>query len=210
MRANDAAPELILAGRPIDDGWWGQVFRYCGLPWDDNPAETWAFRYFDAIDSDPDSLTPADVVCAGALHSGLSRDDLAFFWDHRDELNNWLSRFPHDLTLREANGADIAALATLPTLFSGASLSLVSKVLHRKRPGLIPMIDREIIDRYRPLTGHRRSVDAWSPLLRHLGDDLRANRERTAEIRVVLNLLHGVSVSELRIVDIAIWMGGQR
>ncbi len=72
------------------------------------------------------------------------------------------------------------------------------------------MIDREVIDLYRPLTGQRRAADAWTPLLHHLADDLRTNRERLAELRFVLHMLHGLSVSDLRTADIVIWMGGQR
>jgi hypothetical protein len=83
-------------------------------------------------------------------------------------------------------------------------------VLHRKRPWLIPMLDREIIDWYRPMTGQRRAVDAWEPLLHHLRDDLETNRNMLAEPRAVLHMLHGVSITDLRTVDIVIWMAGQR
>lgn len=207
---NDAAG-LVLAERPIDSREaWTRVFRYCGLPWDDNPPETWAFRYFDAIKTDPAEVTAEDVVCAGALHPGLSRDDLTFFWDHREELNDWLDGFPVDAALREADDATIAQLSELPALFRGPSLSLLTKVLHRKRPWLIPMIDREVIDWYRPLTGQRRALDAWEPLLRQLAEDLRINREPLAELQLVLHMLHGLTITDLRTVDVVIWMGGQR
>ncbi len=211
MTSTNYAPELVLAGRPIDrDEAWTRVLRYCGLPWDDNPPETWAFRYYDAIETGPTVVTSVDVVCAGALHPGISRDDLAYFWEHRDALTSWLDSFPVDLKLLTADDGTIARLAELPSLFQGPSLSLLTKVLHRKRPWLIPVIDRDVIDLYRPLTGQRRAADAWNPLLHHLADDLRANREPLAEFRFVLYMLHGLSLSDLRTADIIIWMGGQR
>jgi hypothetical protein len=211
MTSTNPAAELVLAGRPIDrEEAWTRVLRYCGLPWGDNPPETWAFRYYDAIETDPTLLTSVDVVSAGALHPGISRDDLAYFWDHRDELTSWLDRFPVDLELRAADDATIEQLAELPTLFQGPSLSLLTKVLHRKRPWLIPVIDREVIDLCRPLTGQRRAADAWSPLLHHLADDLQTNRDTLAEFRLVLRMLHGLSLSDVRTADIIIWMGGQR
>lgn len=211
MTSTNDASELVLAGRPIDGHEaWTRVFRYCGLPWNDNPPETWAFRYYDVIETDPTVVTSEDVICAGALHPGLSREDLTYFWDQRDELSSWLDHFPIDLQLRTADDATIAQLAKLPTLFEGPSLSLLTKVLHRKRPWLIPMIDREVIDLYRPLTGERRATEAWAPLLHHLVDDLQTNRDALAEIRFVLHMLHGLSVTDLRSVDIVIWMGGQR
>ena len=52
----------------------------------------------------------------------------------------------------------------------GTSLSLASKVLHRKRTWLIPIIAPDVIDRYRPLTGQRRATEAWSPLLECLAN----------------------------------------
>lgn len=211
MTSLRTASELVLAGRPIaSDEAWTRVFRYCGLPWDDQPPETWAFRYYDAIETDPTSLTSRDVVSAGALQTGLTRYDLAYFWDNRDELSSWLDRFPVDLELRTADDAAIALMAELPSLFPGPSLSLLTKVLHRKRPWLIPIVDRDVIDWYRPLTIRRRADDAWEPLLHHLAEDLRTNRDQLAELRFVLSMLHGFCLTDLRTVDIVIWMGGQR
>lgn len=210
MTTNDP-PELTLGGRPVDSHEaWNRLLRYCGLPWDGHPSETWAFRYFDAIETDPTLVTSQDVVCAGALHSGLSRDDLAWFWDHRAELNDWLKSFRVDLELRTADETTIAQLSELPSLFPGPSLNLLTKVLHRKRPWLIPMVDREIIDWYRPLTGQRRAVEAWAPLLHLLAEDLEANRNQLAQPRFVLHMAHGLSVTDLRTVDIVIWMSGQQ
>jgi hypothetical protein len=211
VTATNDPPELMLGGRHVDgQEVWNRLFRYCGLSWDDNPPETWAFRYFDAIETDPTLVTPQDVVCAGALHSGLSRADLAWFWDHRTDLDDWLGSFPVDEQLRTADEATVTQLAELPSQFPGASLSLLTKVLHRKRPWLIPMIDREIIDWYRPLTGQRRAVEAWAPLLRILAEDLEVNRNQLAEPRFVLNMLHNLVVTDLRTVDIVIWMGRQQ
>jgi hypothetical protein len=211
MNSTNDATGLVLAGRPIDSHEaWTRVFRYCGLPWDDNPPETWAFRYFDAVDTHPDLVTTTDMACAGVLHPGLTRNDLGWFWEHRRELDDWLAGIPVDASLRDHDDATHTALVELPALASGTSLSLVTKVLHRKRPWLIPMIDREVIDWYRPLTGQRRAVDAWEPLLEHLAEDLRTNREQLAELRAVLLLLHGISITDLRTVDVVIWMGGQR
>lgn len=211
MTSTNDAPALVFGGRMVENETvWSRVFRYCGIEWDGHPPETWAYRYYDAIETDPAVISPEDVVCAGALHPGLSRNDLSWFWDHRAQLNDWLEQFPVDEQLRTADESTIDALAELPSRFDGPSLSLLTKVLHRKRRWLIPMLDREVIDWYRPMTGQRRAVDAWEPLLHHLRDDLEANRNMLAEPRVVLLLLHDVLVTDLRTVDIVIWMAGQR
>lgn len=211
MSIEDDLAELTLGGRSVRarDA-WNRLARYCGVPWDDHPAETWAYRYYDAITTDPDVVTAQDVVCTGALHPGLTRDDLAWFWDHQTQLNDWLNSFPADESLRTADENSIARLAELPASFPGPSLSLLSKVLHRKRPWFIPLIDREIIDWYRPRTGQRRAVEAWAPLLHVLRDDLESNRDHLAELRFVLGMLHGAWITDVRTVDIVIWMAAQR
>ena len=205
--------ELFLGGKAVPDA-WTQVRRYCGFEWDGNPPETWAFRYYDDIPSDRDEVSPLDVVCAGALHPGISKEDMAFFWDHRQRLTEWLSDLPPTdppslSDLATADDKVISVLRELPALVEGTSLSLASKVLHRKRPWLIPIVDKEVIDRYRPLTGKRRANEAWPPLLGCLAEDLQANVEYLAELGVVLAMERGTPIrglSRLRIADIAIWM----
>ena len=82
MNSNAATAGLVLAGVPSPHA-VDRVRRYCGLPWSGGPPETWAFRYFDAIETDGDRLEPTDVVSAAALHPGVSRSDLTFFHDRR-------------------------------------------------------------------------------------------------------------------------------
>ena len=72
MTSTKDSPALILGGRGIDsEEAWNRLFRYCGIQWDDHPSETWAFRYYDDIETDRRAVVPEDVVCAGALHAGL-------------------------------------------------------------------------------------------------------------------------------------------
>jgi len=203
---------LSLAGRTLGDP-LDRVRRYCGLPYSGGAPETWAYRYFDLVDSDPNGVISVDVLAAGALHAGLSRDDLDRFWDNRSTLDDWLSALPLDVALADASAGIVDHLATLGLLADGAfglSISLTSKVLHRKRPLLIPLIDREIIDWYRPVTGERRAATAWEPLIRSLQHDLAVNADVLGKIATQLDVELGHRLSDVRIVDIAIWMGGQR
>ena len=203
---------LSLAGRTLEQP-LDRVRRYCGLPYSGGGPETWAYRYFDLVDSDPSRVDSVDVLAAGALHAGLSRDDLDRFWDHRSTLDDWLSVLPLDLALADAPGAIVDHLAGLPSLADGefaSSISLTSKVLHRKRPLLIPLIDREIIDWYRPVTGERRAATAWEPLVHAVQHDLALNADVLAKIAAQLDVELEHRLSDVRIVDIAIWMGGQK
>lgn len=210
MSTCSAVPELVLGGRHLKDA-LEQVRRYCGLPWSGGPPETWAFAYYDAIATDPARVTPVDVLSTAALHPGISRSDLAFFVEQREGIQAWLSEVPSDVPLQKADDDVLIHLAALAEWGSAPHLTLLTKVLHRKRPQLIPLIDRHVINHYRPLTGERRAESAWPRLLREIKMDLQgpaggvvsawANYVRTES---------GVSVSALRILDIAVWMDGNQ
>lgn len=200
---------LELGGRTVE-GVWDRVARYCGLPWSGGPPETWAYRYYDVLDTDPSTITPLDVLAAAALHPGLARSDLAYFTDRRGDLEAWLASFPANARLREADDSVLDRLVELGA-GPGPSLSLLTKVLHRKRPELIPLVDRHLLDWYRPVTGERSARAAWPDLLRALRDDLGGlNALLLAMMGVELEKQTGRQTSHLRLLDISIWMGGRR
>lgn len=203
---------LVLAGRQVPDV-ADRLRRYCGLPWSGGRPETWAFRYYDAIPSaDPGRVDPIDVVVTGALHPNLSRADLAYFAEEGDALGAWLGTIPADVDLGAASDDLLERIAGLAAWDVPAGLSMRTKVLHRKRPRLIPLFDRAIVDWYRPLTGERAASTAWRPLLRALRADLsRADNQRVLDaIAGELRPELGDTVpTRLRMADVAIWMGSR-
>jgi len=197
---------LQLAGQEIRGG-WDRLCRYCGLEWSGGPAETWAYRYYDTVETDPNTLTPVDVLATAALHPGISRDDLSYFWEHQAELTDWIGRFPTDLALRDADDETLTRLTELASSKRSPSLSLLTKVLHRKRPELIPLVDRELLELYRPITGERGATAAWPALLPTLREDLAGpNSIILAIMNVELENQLGRGLSHLRLADIVIWM----
>jgi hypothetical protein len=81
-------------------------------------------------------------------------------------------------------------------------------VTHHKRPRLIPLFDRALVERYRKLTGVRGEA-AWPSLVRTLRADLGldGNRQFLKDVRAELTKeLTGPIPSDLRLMDIAIWM----
>lgn len=210
---------IVAAGREVPDA-LDRIRRYCGLSWSGGPPETWAWHYFDAVPTPHDDIvTPVDVLCAAALHPGLSRDDLSYFRERQDDIAAWLHRVPTESKLWELSESEVEHIAALPIGRPSAPITLLSKVLHRKRPHAIPLLDRHVIDWYRPVTGQRAAVEAWGPLVR----EIRAE-ELEGEHRLVTSIaLNGVEqelwpgvgpderprLSWIRAVDIAIWMGSR-
>ena len=200
---------LRLAGRTVDEV-WDRLLRYCGLPWSGGDPETWAYRYYDLVETDPDRVTQVDVLSAAALHPGFSKGDLGYFWEAAGELERWLAPLPHDLVLRDADESVLAHLSELSGWADAPTVTLLSKVLHRKRPALIPLVDRHILDWYRPVTGERTAAAAWPGLVRALKADLGGeNALLLAILNVELENRLERPLTHLRLADIAVWMGAQ-
>lgn len=201
---------IEVAGRvlhPLAD----RVRRYCGLTWAGGPPETWAFAYYDQVPSpDPDRISPVDVVTCSALHPGLNRTDLEWFAQQSHDLNDHLERLPANVDLADAPPDVVSAVESLELFVRPVGLSLLSKVAHRKRPRLIPLLDRTIIDRYWARTAER-GERAWHRLIPEIRLDLRSdsNREAIAKLQAELRPeLGDATPTQLRILDIAVWMEG--
>lgn len=205
---DDAHAELVLAGRPVPKP-LDRIRRYCGLEWSGGPPEVWAYGYYDTISTDTNVVDPVDVLSTAALHPGLSRADLAFFAERRLEIEAWIAELPADLELVSADDAVFEHLERLADWPEAPTLALFSKVLHRKRPGLIPLVDRHVVDWYRPVTGERSAPRAWPGLLRAMRQDLTRNTRALDVIADATAAELGRRMSDLRITDIALWMGSR-
>ena len=193
--------------RALDD-----IRRYCGLPWSGGPPEVFAYRYFDALPErrEDDEVRPVDVLAAGALHPGLTKADLTYFVEARHQLREELAALPTGVDLGDAPREVVHRVLTLGERVQPAcGLSLLTKVLHHKRPRLVPMLDRTLTDTYRRFSGER-GAKAWRPCVGLLQRDLafEENRKALSEIqRMLASELDAAPPSQLRLADIAIWMG---
>jgi hypothetical protein len=127
-------------------------------------------------------------------------------------LEEWLSALPRDVDLAEADQECVDHLAGLSSLADAEWLSMLSKVAHHKRPKLVPLFDRAIVDWYRPVTG-RRGTAAWPSLVKAIKADLSVLGNRQFLFDMGLELAQaapGPVPSDLRLLDIAIWMDGRR
>ena len=91
----------------------------------------------------------------------------------------------------------------------GVRGTIVSKVLHRKRPDLVPLYDSRIFEAYTAPGVLPRSTDrAWADfiadLCRQMRDDLRAEAGAFDALEQ-LAAEEGNPVSRLRILDILVW-----
>ena len=145
---------LECAGRSVVHA-RDQIRRYCGLAWSGGGTEVWAYQYYDTVPTGPDDDPgPPDTLAAAALHPGFGRPEMVFFNEGGYQLlQYWLRVLPRDVDLADADPGCVAHLAQLSSLSEGKWLSVLSKVAHHKRPRLVPLFDRAIVDWYRPTPG---------------------------------------------------------
>ena len=205
---------LVTAGRSIPEA-RDLIRRYCGLPWSGGEPETWAYEYYDSLPTTPnDVLGPPDYLGSAALHPGFGRKEMVFFRSSggAEACELWLADLPRDVDLADADEKTVEHLTELSDLADGEWLSIMSKVTHHKRPRLVPLFDRAVVDRYRLVTGVR-GVAAWPSLVRAMRVDLadQTNRAFLADVHDELTReLTGPVPSALRLLDIAVWMDGRR
>ncbi len=102
-----------------------------------------------------------------------------------------------------------AVLDRAPYAGKGVRGTIVSKVLHRKRPDLVPLYDSRIFESYTAPGALMRSHDrGWqefmAALVRQMRDDLRAEQEAfTALERLAAGA--GAPLTRLRILDVLVW-----
>ncbi len=91
----------------------------------------------------------------------------------------------------------------------GVRGTIVSKVLHRKRPDLVPIYDSRIFEAYTAPGVLPRTLDrSWQEFMRllctQMRADLLAERDAFRDLQLAAEDA-GASVSKLRILDILVW-----
>lgn len=206
--------KLVVGGRTVPHA-GALVRRYCGLPDSDGRVERWGYAVFDAVPSSAsDAVDAIDLGAIAALGVRLSQSMLDAVLGSASALGSAIASIPPDLSLEDAGDADLEAVRRAFADLSHADgplrdvpIAVTAKLLHRKRPRLVPPYDRSIADWYGDALGDRRS-GKWPEILEVLRGDLTSNRELLAtwQTDLAVGLDGAVVPSRLRLLDIAVWM----
>lgn len=179
-------------------------------------AEEWA--YYDGIaDPSPSHIVPLDVVVTVSVNSFLNSAS-RIRSVHRglaEVCDPLLAEISDDADLRSVASGPVVELLDAACQVKWVLVPVAAKVLHRKRPSLIPMLDTVVSDYYLRTAGRldlraaredkrRAAATAQVPLdaFRH---DLEDAWRRLGELRSAL-AGEGWPVAELRILEVMIWM----
>jgi Family of unknown function (DUF6308) len=201
---------IWLAGAPIV-GARDKVHRYCGLPWSGGPPEAWAFRFYDFQPrSDPNEIWSSNLMVCSVLHHSITRENLRGFARKVRQLEALLEdKILDEVDLADCRSNDLEGVFEIADLADEAlDLELLTKMLHKKRPRMIPLFTKHLQERYRHLVMPRGEA-SWPELVVEFKKDLEIEENRLAlsQMREELGAQFcGDPISELRIADIALFM----
>lgn len=197
---------LPVAGQMINDA-DVLVARYCGLT-----GEQWAYGYYDQIPLQDDGPTKVDLLTCATMHGGFRRTELEWFAAATQPMSKLLRALPADMDLADAPprllDTLVEGISRLCAAGPPSARSLASKILHRRRPRLVPIDERDIARRYGAALRGGGRLD-YTTLVHAVAADLSDPTVAVAlsEIRAMLADRGLVVVpSPLRTLDIAVWM----
>lgn len=183
-----------------------------------SPSRHYAFGTYDDLLGRDDELTAADVLMANLLNLRLSASEVVPLFASgttnetalRTALDRALIALRDVRPFEEFSSFDELeeALVSLADANEAAILVhrwtyvTVSKVLHRRRPHIVPLIDSRVRDFYR--------AKGPQAVRRAMFEDVQANRDWLEPLARSYATPDGRPMTVLRAVDIVIWMPPDR
>lgn len=181
-----------------------------------SPGAHFAFTTYDVQGDDVSPLSPADVLMANLLSLKLGWQEVVPLFAEGDgpaqelrrKLDTALSELAEAKPFEEFDSLEeleecVASLSAANEASEDVrkwTPTTVSKVLHRRRPHIVPLNDSYV----RKFYGVKKTE---SRLLREaLWKDLRDNREWMSDLASQVRTTDGRTLTMLRLADILIWM----
>lgn len=183
-----------------------RVQRYCT-----DPRDPSYYKYDCADVPADDELRKEDIQVANLMRARMSAEVIAKILARNDSIESRLIRIPKESMLeRELPTKELKELFD-SILMPNVRMARATKILHKKRPELIPILDSVIQEYARqvrsknPDGSHPRSqAELATEYCQILKRDVDDNRHSLKAVRENLKQ-KGIHLSELRILDILIW-----
>jgi hypothetical protein len=174
-----------------------------------------AFPSYDRLVTNGSAtLVDGDLLAPNLIGAEVDRGRFALLREMLPALSG-VAELPA-VPIEEADDAAIAQVADLfavldqaPYAGKGVRGTILSKVLHRKRPDLVPLYDSRIFESYTapgaiPRAAHRSWREFMLLLCTQMRDDLRAEADAFDQLVGVAGDA-GALLTRLRILDILVW-----
>ena len=120
-------------------------------------------RWYDLYDAVPvprdDTLRSEEIALCIMMNSRMSGNTGLAVWEHREDIQRGLRLIPADADLASVHvpWEGVQALFDPFQSIPRAKLGVATKILHKKRPGLIPMLDTLLVGHYHPRLAKTRA-----------------------------------------------------
>ena len=167
-----------------------------------------------AVEQD-DRLSEGDIRLANKIVARIPGSVIKDLMQRSAEVNDSLSKLPANLTLSAPSEAipwDALGSLFQSVIAKNVRLARATKILHMKRPNLIPILDSVVVDNYTwPLAlaidssvAHRPEPLQGVEYCMIIKTDLDANMGALTRMRARLEDA-GIRLSLVRILDILLW-----
>jgi hypothetical protein len=180
-------------------------------------ASAWAYPAYDAR-SDPNRIDDADLLAPVLLNvNRLTLEAYYGLQEQRTRMQECLAAIPEDAELTSAGDDDLEPIRLLFGVLDdpgipGVQGTILAKILHRKRPGLIPLYDERVRRCYQVGQGAPLPVRRGRPwgeffviLAMAMRKDLADQLDTWTEIA---NIATRPRITLLRALDIIAWRAG--
>jgi hypothetical protein len=177
------------------------------------------YPYYDGIPSaDPDRIDPVDVLATVSVNSFVN-DAAKVRRIHRGLATTCellLPAVPLDANLSDADPplTDVRLLLEAAVTVPGVLIPVATKVLHRKRPALVPMLDAVVINYYAEALGQpalrnrkedkSKAASVAMVVLDAFRQDLLARQQDLAALGNLLDG-QGYPVTAVRVLEVLLW-----
>jgi len=171
----------------------------------------YSYELYDRAPMPQDNeLSIHDIWLANNIGAGIEPRHFLAIWAARPRIGRALGQVPANIALTD-DWAEDDGWARLRDLFEatnlkGVAYARISKILHKKRPRLIPLTDGEAVVKHRFGESERSDVAAHMvEIAQRIRQDLIANLQPMQRIQQKLWQQHGIELSLVRIMDILYW-----
>jgi hypothetical protein len=178
-------------------------------------SEEWP--YYDGLpQGDPDRIEPIDVLATVSVNSFVN-NAASVRRIHRGvatACDDLMRAIPRDAALLETDLALVEQLIDAACSVQGVLVPVATKVLHRKRPGLVPMLDNVLLRYYfehleRPeLTGRSQDRKKAASVARLALDEFKSDLEKARpDLDAIAAELggKGMPVTTVRLLELLLW-----
>jgi len=156
--------------------------------------------------STPNDITSADVAITVAVNSRANYKTLASVYGRREDINKALSTISKCQTLTDANDEIFGKVKDLFRIImvSHVGLSTASKILHKKRPYLIPIIDTYILKHYKMFFSEKKLPEHEKAIV--IMKEMKKEIEHSENQDFFKKATQKWQLSKVRLLEKAIWI----